>query len=43
RSRKIIYIEGICGDIDETEQIYSSDIENNSTMEMESEYGIIYI
>ncbi|RIB11840.1 hypothetical protein C2G38_2202363 [Gigaspora rosea] len=38
----IIYTEGICGDIDETEQIYSSDIENNSTMEFESEYSVIY-
>ncbi|CAG8843955.1 18072_t:CDS:2, partial [Gigaspora margarita] len=38
----IIYTEGICGDINETEQIYSFDIENNSTMELESEYGVIY-
>ncbi|CAG8605963.1 21863_t:CDS:2 [Gigaspora rosea] len=38
----IIYTEGICGDIDETEQIYSSDIETISTMELESEYGVIY-
>ncbi|CAG8550202.1 2255_t:CDS:2 [Cetraspora pellucida] len=37
----IIYTEGICGNIDETKQIYSSDIENNSTIELESKYGII--
>ncbi|CAG8767425.1 27374_t:CDS:2, partial [Gigaspora margarita] len=39
----IIYTEGICRDINKTEQIYLSNIENNSMMELESEYGIIYI
>ncbi|CAG8844529.1 12032_t:CDS:2, partial [Gigaspora margarita] len=33
----IIYKEGICGGIEETKQIYSSDIENNPTMKLE--YG----
>ncbi|CAG8853148.1 38055_t:CDS:2, partial [Gigaspora margarita] len=31
----IIYKEGICRGIEETEQIYSTDIDNISTMEME--------
>ncbi|CAG8439351.1 2414_t:CDS:2 [Cetraspora pellucida] len=39
----IIYTEGICRNIDEIEQIYSSDIDNNSIIELESEYGIINI
>ncbi|CAG8599968.1 45295_t:CDS:2 [Gigaspora margarita] len=35
-------IFGICEGINETEQIYLSDIKNNLTIELELEYGVIY-